>query len=677
MTLHSSVISVVAYVYNVVTGDSIILKQYEALRQFYVSTKMYSEASSRRHNWSFGNETGESAYCNFTGIACDQNGLVTTLELNSTFLAGTLPDVFESFPSLRRIRLFNNSIQGTMPDSLLRSSTLELLNLGQNVLSGTFPSVISPTIYRFSVHRNAIGGTIPSSLCSMTNLVVLDISQLTRMRGSIPDCFGELTALEAFRLTNIGLTGTVPAELCTERNMNGLIPNLFGCDAIACPSGTFQRAVGRQTKDETPCIQCDVPSNVIGSTTCQWHDSIVPTVSPSTEETFPGSVAPTFLQTTYPSNVNESPSPSPTIVLQTTTSPLPSESPSFSTFGPSSTVSSPPSIVNESPSDGRILNTGSVTAVSLLTIAFVSLITLLLVWRRRSLLPGHKRLPDETSSDLETPSVHESIAGDDLFSRDHRTTRVVRVESSEFNVADEDSLNVGRHITTLKADRATGLDVLSTVEAAKQLPAQPRTPSSFLQKVESPRIKKSQEDYPSTRKVRFSLPQPYSISVPSSTDVHQGMVTSTNISTNADNEAWLARLLNPLLNPITSCGVPCRDVSKTDHETASAISLDSGFSSLSALFAMHGSFSMRQMKSEIPPKRNSLEIDTVLGIRDLKTLKDDGSIISPIDSDVAMVQNDTIFRKHTESDCRVGRDMEWINTSSTDDLMYGDGVGRI
>jgi hypothetical protein len=672
MTLHSPV---VVYMYNIIAGDSIIVKQYEALRRFYFSTKMYSEASSQKHNWSFDDDAGGSSYCNFTGITCDQNGLVTTLELNSTCLAGTLPDVYESFPSLRRLRLFNNSIQGTVPDSLLLSPTLQLLNLGQNLLSGTFPRVISPAVSRFSVHRNAISGTIPSSLCSMTNLVVLDISQLTRMRGSIPDCFGELTALSVLRLTNIGLTGTVPAELCAERNMNGLIPNLFGCDGIACPSGTFQRAVGRQAKDETPCIHCDVPSNVIGSTSCQWHDFIVPTMSPSIEETFIGPGAPSHVPTSYPSNIYRSPAPSPSIVLPITFSPLRTDSPAFSTLGP--LLSPSPTIVNESPSDGRILTSGSLAAVSLLTIVFVSFITFVFVWRRRSLVPTHKRLPDETASDMETPSVHESTTGDGLFTKEHRSSNVKRVESSEFNVADEDSLSIGPCITTVKAAHAVRCDVLSTVEGVKHLSAQRHEPSSFHQKVESPRVKSRQGDYPSTRKVRFSLPQPYSVSVPNSTDVHPERATSTNTATSGVHEAWLGRLLNPLLNPITACGVPCRDVSKADHETASAISLDSGFSSLSALFAVHGSVSRHQMKSEIPTVRNALEVDTVLGIRDRKTLKDDSSIVSPIDSDIAVVHTDTIFRTHNESCYRVGRDMEWNTTNSTDDLMYGDEVGRL
>jgi hypothetical protein len=62
--------------------ESVVAGQYEALRQFYLSTRMYSEASMVLHNWDFVSEYSMGEYCNFTGIICDESSTVTSLELN-------------------------------------------------------------------------------------------------------------------------------------------------------------------------------------------------------------------------------------------------------------------------------------------------------------------------------------------------------------------------------------------------------------------------------------------------------------------------------------------------------------------------------------------------------------------------------------------------------------------
>lgn len=88
------------------------------------------------------------------------------------------------------------------------------------------------------------------------------------------------------RVDNIGLTGHIPEGLCQKQEMNGLTPNKFGCDTIACPAGTYQPLTGRQTSIDTPCLSCETPSNVIGSTICVMVDgnkvtTVAPTRSPA------------------------------------------------------------------------------------------------------------------------------------------------------------------------------------------------------------------------------------------------------------------------------------------------------------------------------------------------------------------------------------------------------------
>ena len=147
-----------------------------------------------------------------------------------------------------------------------------------------------------------MSGSIPEELCGLkNNLNTVDLSNNFDMKGSIPECFGDLS-LSALRVDNIGFTGTVPKGLCTVRNMNGLTPNPFGCAAIACPAGTYQPLNGRQQSNDSSCLPCDVPSNVIGSEVCVLLDgNEVYTVSPTSSS--PPSASLSLTPSVLPSSV--------------------------------------------------------------------------------------------------------------------------------------------------------------------------------------------------------------------------------------------------------------------------------------------------------------------------------------------------------------------------------------
>jgi hypothetical protein len=653
--------------------DNNVTTQYEALREFYLSTRMFSESSMPLHNWSFDSDAGIVIYCNFSGVTCDSNYMVTNLELNSTQLSGSLPDTIGDFSKLQRLRLYNNSIQGTIPDSLLKITSLKLLNLGQNQISGTFPEFASSFLLsRLSLQRNAVSGTIPVSTCRLTNLVVFEISQLTRMHGSIPDCFGSLTALAAFRMTDIGLTGNVPIELCNERVMNGLTPNIFGCDAIACPVGTYQRAIGRQSKEETPCTRCNVPSNVIGTTTCQWHERNEPSLPPSSLPSY----APTSIKT--PTRLN---SPSPIIHPNTTTTyPTTRFTVSFPTdkapsSGPATRVSSQhptfvpyvsnfpitrptrstvipssspniPYMINRSSRNRIAGNPGFASGIALLCIALIAFVVLVIAWKRRPLIPPHKRFTDETSSNHGS-SMQEDSVGDGLFVN-YPTILAFenyKPESKEFDVADDVSFNLNDiYFTRFDSTPRDGVDLLSLKSPMKPAIIQGTSTQIANQRRKIIAQDQNQDESISARKVRFDIPEPKSLK-----DVRIGDdIPFINDPAPVTREAWLSWIINPLFDPIASCGTPCRDISKGDLEISSAISLDSKYSNLSDLFAAHGAASVYHRKYDIPlEKPFPPEVSSVLGIRDINAMNDDSSINSADGSDVANVG--VTFRPYYES----------------------------
>jgi Leucine rich repeat N-terminal domain len=652
--------------------QSVVASQYDALRQFYLSTRMYSESSMLLHNWNFERSTSDGEYCNFTGVTCDRDFMVTMIELNNTELTGRLPDTLSSFSSLRRLRLYNNSIEGTIPVNLLRIPTLQLLNLGQNLISGTLPEFDSSNLFtRLTLRRNAISGTIPDSLCNLTNLVVIELSQLTRMRGSIPNCFGTLTALTALRLSDVGLTGTVPVDLCSVRLMNGLMPNTFGCDAIACPTGTFQRSVGRQTNENTPCIECNVPSNVIGTTTCQWQDINEPSPSPSTSPTLRPTVPSISTEPLSPIHHSENTTePTATgnslMTVQPSSFSLESGAPVTRMPNPTST-SFPTAMYNQSSENGILAHPGYITGIVLLCILLPTFVVVLFVWHRRPLFPTHKRLADETSS-YPGSSLQEVTADADFpFAYPSVVQITVNMpESKEFDVGDDLSLNFNDvHFT--RYDLALGDCV-----GPKTQDASTPTVNKNLENMASPNA----EVLCATRKVRFNVPE--SKPVPAIPNKVDG--TASNHTTTMGREDWISWILNPLFDPIAACGTPCRYISKSDVEIVSAISLDSTYSNLSALFVAHGAV------NPVHPHRNDrkstsaapslVEGSSVLGIRDLNSMNDDSSINSQDGSVVANVG--AIFRQNQESRRRVRATWNSLQeNASAQDFVAGEGTVEV
>lgn len=633
---------------NTITG------QYEALRQLYLSTRMYSESSMVLHNWNFENSTSTGEYCYFTGVTCDRSFMVTSIELNNTELSGHLPDTLSSFSSLRRLRLYNNSIEGSIPVNLLQIPTLQLLNLGQNLISGTLPEFATSKLFtRITLRRNAISGTIPYSLCNLTNLVVLELSQLTRMRGRIPDCLGTLTSLTALRLSDIGLTGTVPKDLCSVRLMNGLTPNIFGCDAIACPVGTFQRSVGRQTNENTPCTPCNVPSNVIGTTTCQWHEIGKSSSSPSGKPTvLPPTATPSIanpLSPVYHNENTDAPSVADDKNLQPLSVPFSSASPVTRIPKPTIVPTSFPTVIDIQSSKNRLLaHPGYISVVVLLCILVPTVIVAVLVWQRRSLLPSHKRLADETSS-YPGSSAKEVNAEMDFPLRYPSIVHIkVNIpESKEFDVGDDVSLNLNdvrfaRYDGTIGDDGnpITGRDT-----------KQKDTISYIVKKVPKKVALPIDKTFSPARKVRFHVPE----TKPASELSRDGDLLNNNQNASMGHDDWISWLLNPLFDPIAACGVPCRDITKSDVDISSAISLDSTYSNLSALFVAHGALNKvhpHWEHNKPPPVIPSLlDASSVLGIRDLNSMNDDSSLNS---QDGSVVENaGSIFRQTQESRRRV------------------------
>lgn len=286
------------------------LAQLDALRDFFYSVRMNSSVARPLHNWFLSNDDDYHDYCTFTGLSCDSKGYVTGINLVAKALSGSIPTSIDKFTRLRRLNVEQNSIGGTIPESLFNATLLTQLELSNNRLEGSLPQDVWSLgkAKRIMLSNNFLTGTLPPSICGQwQTLLAFDVSGNSGMHGELPSCFGQMN-LKTLRIDNIGLVGTVPQGLCGIREMNGLRPNTFGCDAIACPSGTYQPNKGRQTSNETACLKCSVFSNVIGSRTCLFLEgntlaTLAPTQSlrPIMLSSVPPSIRPSLLPSEFPS----------------------------------------------------------------------------------------------------------------------------------------------------------------------------------------------------------------------------------------------------------------------------------------------------------------------------------------------------------------------------------------
>lgn len=277
------------------TLSQIQKSQLSGLWSFYTSVNM-AMVTSPSHNWFA--EPDDTDYCSYTGIECSSTGYVTSISLVNMNLSGSLPaSSLKPLKKLSKIKLVGNKIQGPLPD-LSSMQHLSVIELAVNRFTGTIPERIgeSKKLRRLLIQSNQLQGTLSSSLCSLNEtLTALDISANKNLHGEIPPCFSGLS-LSIFRVESVGLTGSVPAKLCGTRNMNGLDPNPFGCDAIACRAGTYQPISGRQMSDDTPCLHCQSPSNVIGSKICLLVDGNHEITLQPTKSSIPSSNTPSPTQ---------------------------------------------------------------------------------------------------------------------------------------------------------------------------------------------------------------------------------------------------------------------------------------------------------------------------------------------------------------------------------------------
>ncbi|KAM4098252.1 hypothetical protein ACJW30_07G062900 [Castanea mollissima] len=161
------------------------------------------------------NTSSSLSPCSWIGISCNVEGSVTSINLTSFGLRGTLDYFnFTSFPNLSILALAYNSLFGDIPSQIDNLSQLTTLNLAFNQFTGNIPQEVGKLMKLsvLSFSNNLLFGSIPSAIGNLTNLSLLYLAN-NLLSGSIPPELGKLKSLTELRLNLNNLSDSIPASL--------------------------------------------------------------------------------------------------------------------------------------------------------------------------------------------------------------------------------------------------------------------------------------------------------------------------------------------------------------------------------------------------------------------------------------------------------------------------------
>ncbi|KAL8162893.1 hypothetical protein V2J09_014382 [Rumex salicifolius] len=237
------------------------------------------------------------------------SGLVT-LYAGSCNITGSIPDIFNSFPGLKDLRLSFNSLTGSLPSSFAGSDIQNLwlngnkqagpgltgsidvigamdqlsqLWLHGNSFTGSIPDLSNCTaIFDLQLRDNQLTGVVPPSLTALPNLLNVSL-QNNKLQGPYP-------AFKSKVKTEIGTTNSFctdkPGEAC-DAQVTTLIAV---AGAFGYPMTLAESWGGNGACNQWPFIRCDASGNVTSISLAKQHLN--------------GSISPAFANLKYLKTLN-------------------------------------------------------------------------------------------------------------------------------------------------------------------------------------------------------------------------------------------------------------------------------------------------------------------------------------------------------------------------------------
>jgi hypothetical protein len=206
-------------------------------QRFALATLFFAslnEQWSKTTNWLNKDE------CTWYGVTCEENTLVTQINMTANTVAGTLSNEIARLSHLKELILKDNMFEGSIPSTIGTMSRLRVLDLRYNAIRGRLDELELSNMMELEVldlRENEILGSLPKSLYSLTRLKVVNLEANTIM-GTLSTLIGKLTNLERLVLKMNSFIGSLPTQIGTLRSMktfdisynefNGPIPTHIG-----------------------------------------------------------------------------------------------------------------------------------------------------------------------------------------------------------------------------------------------------------------------------------------------------------------------------------------------------------------------------------------------------------------------------------------------------------------
>jgi len=116
--------------------------------------------------------------CTWKGVTCNNNKVVSRLNLIKSGLNGTIPSELYQLKFLKEIYFEQNRLRGTISTEIGLLYNLRELLIGRNHLNGNIPTEVGNLLKLeiFDVGINSLSGKIPTQIENLMNLELLAIN---------------------------------------------------------------------------------------------------------------------------------------------------------------------------------------------------------------------------------------------------------------------------------------------------------------------------------------------------------------------------------------------------------------------------------------------------------------------------------------------------------------------
>ncbi|GMN24731.1 hypothetical protein TIFTF001_049165, partial [Ficus carica] len=165
-----------------------------------------------------------SSHCSFSGVTCDEESRVTSLNVTNLRLFGYLPPEIGLLNRLVNLTMSSDNLTGKLPPEMANLTSLRLFNISNNFFQGRFPGEITLGMTELEVldtYNNNFSGSLPIEIIKLKNIKHLHLGG-NYFSGHIPENYSEIQSLEYLGLNGNSLTGKFPASLAGLKNLKAL-----------------------------------------------------------------------------------------------------------------------------------------------------------------------------------------------------------------------------------------------------------------------------------------------------------------------------------------------------------------------------------------------------------------------------------------------------------------------